>query len=930
MIAIPLNIIIAYVLGGLTFLPFLFVLVLVHAYLTFPTRDPSASSGNTAGSLHRPSDDDRILFSGKKADALAEKFQRSHEPDVAAGYFAVCREYVPGGVNGKPPERTSPAGAVIATESPSVYQSMYRSIFDRKQPPSLDPGKGNGRTIKRARNVFFVVLRHGHLMLYEDSEQVEVKHVISLEHHDITIYAGGDDIPEGELWIKRNAIQLTRKNTIDEGPSKPFFLFSDNCSDKEDFYFALLRNQEVKATADDSPHRPLYFESKDIIGLVQRLHSSEEQLQTRWVNGLIGRLFLALYKTVEAEEFIRKKITKKIARVKKPAFLSGIILRKIDMGESAPQITNPRLKDLTIDGDCCVEADFTYDGKFRLEIAATARLDLGARFKAREVNLLLAVVVQKVRGHILLKFKSPPSNRMWVSFEQMPEIELSIEPIVSSRQITYGVILRAIESRIREVIAETVVLPHWDDSPFIDTKRQKYRGGIWAEHQSTSATTTEHIRIPDESPEYEAGVEVDGASMPSSPHADDERTMNLPVLSDSAEEALVSRTDSSFPITRKENGEASSPVEHRGDRPPRALRSTSFASAADPLISSANADFIKREKNRGKKPQTDATSSMKAISNRSRPTSPIENSASPNPELQAAPESKMSSSSRCSTISRSSDSADQSSINIALTGSPENTPGPPTPSTASSRSIKSMVDHESTKVAAAQLRPLSATPPKQRQSMAALGAATAAAKKWGWGVLARNAEQKNESVPLKSDRVGTPTNPIGRGQPLPPPGQPLPSPNAQRSKTMPSPSPKRKPLPTTLQPQRRQDDGKPRSSPLPPLPARRRQSSTPADETSGDGLLIVQAPISEPPSPTDFEVDGSIIIDTHEGSGGQETKTGAGSASEDPADPNAIVDDSERYQKSFRENEGAPSSWEFAQEKEQRSKSLWLDTQEPS
>lgn len=83
---------------------------------------------------------------------------KNHEADVFAGYFAVCREYVPGGVNGKPPERTTPAGAVVAMESPSIYQSMYSNIFNRNKTmsPSLDAP--NAKT-KKARNVFYVILR---------------------------------------------------------------------------------------------------------------------------------------------------------------------------------------------------------------------------------------------------------------------------------------------------------------------------------------------------------------------------------------------------------------------------------------------------------------------------------------------------------------------------------------------------------------------------------------------------------------------------------------------------------------------------------------------------------------------------------------------------------------------------------------------------
>ena len=847
---------------------------------------------------------------------------------MAAGYFAVCREYVPGGVNGKPPERTTPAGAVIATESPSVYQSMYRSLFDRKQSPSLDGGKGNGKLVKKARNVFFVVLRHGHLMLYEDSEQLEVKHVISLEHHDISLYAGDDEILEGELWIKRNAIRLSRKARIEEGVSKPFFLFSENCSDKEDFYFALLHNQEVKAGANDNPPRPLQFETKDIIGLVQRLHSSEEQLQTRWINCLLGRIFLALYKTPEMDDFLRKKITKKVARVKKPAFLSGIVLQNIDMGESAPQITNPRLKDLTIDGDCCVEADFLYNGNFRLEIAATARLDLGARFKVREVNLVLAVVVKKVRGHGLLKFKPPPSNRVWVTFEHMPEIGMSIEPIVSSRQITYGVILRAIESRIREVIAETIVLPHWDDSPFLDTTHQKFRGGIWADLRRTNQPAKKHDRIPDESPEDEAEIKIDGSDN-SSAEIKDERSMSTPMLSDTLDEALASKADPSLSMELpKHDDRVSSPDDPRSDRPPRALRSTSFASAADPLVSNTNADSVNREKTRSKMQQQDATSSMIAISNRSRPTSPNDITATTRQFPQALQESMKNNSNESSVISKSSGGVDQSFSNATLSDSPVNTPGRTTPSSGSSRSVKSSIDREAIN-ATAQLRSSSATSPQKRQSMAALGAATAAAKKWGWGVLTRNADQRNGSMTLNPDRAGTPANPIGRGQPLPPPGQPLPSPNAQRSKTMPSPSPKRKPLPPPLQPPRHRDIGNTRSSPAPPLPVRRRQSSLPTEETSNDGLLVVEAPISEPPSPSEDSGEkehGSIDVENDR----QESNDSFGLALEGAIHTNERAHGSKTYQKSFREDEGAPVSWSFAQEEDNRIKSLWLDSQEAS
>jgi hypothetical protein len=276
-------------------------------------------------------------------------------------------------------------------------------------------------------------------------------------------------------------IRLFQKLESDpDAEAKSFYLFSDNCSEKEDFYHAMLQAQEHHQDhANRQSPVPLRFDTPDLVKLVQQLHANEENLHTRWINALIGRVFLALYKTPEIKNFIATKITKKIARVPKPALISSVQLRKIDMGTLPPFVTNPKLKELTVDGDLVVEADVSYKGNFRIEIEATARIDLGQRFKAREVTLVLGCYLKRLDGHLLLRIKPPPSNRLWMTFETPPRIELSVEPIVSTRQITYGPILRAIESRIKEVLNETLVSPNWDDMPFMDTIAQTIRGGIW-------------------------------------------------------------------------------------------------------------------------------------------------------------------------------------------------------------------------------------------------------------------------------------------------------------------------------------------------------------------------------------------------------------------------------------------------------------------
>jgi Maintenance of mitochondrial morphology protein 1 len=189
-----------------------------------------------------------------------------------------------------------------------------------------------------------------------------------------------------------------------------------------------------------------------MFSLIQTIHSSDAQLQTRWLNALIGRIFLATYQTKYLEEIFIKKITKKIARVNRPAFLSDIKIQKVVLGTQAPVLTQPRLKELSAAGEFAADVNVAYNGGFRIEIATVATLQLGSRFKPRQVSLSMAVTVKKLEGKMLLRIKKPPSNRLWLGFYETPVMDLTIEPIVSSRQITYTMVLRAIESRIREAV----------------------------------------------------------------------------------------------------------------------------------------------------------------------------------------------------------------------------------------------------------------------------------------------------------------------------------------------------------------------------------------------------------------------------------------------------------------------------------------------
>lgn len=715
-------------------------------------------------------------------------------------------------------------------------------------------------------------------MLFDDEEQLEVRHVVSLAHHAISCYSGGDETPEGELFIKRNALCLSRRTdvgevTSDGKPSKPFFLYTENCSAKEDFYFAMLRNQERKPESKYNPPIPLQYDVKDIITLVQRLHSSEEQLQTRWINAVIGRVFLGLYKTPEVSNFVRSKITKKISRVKTPSFLSKISLRHLDMGEAAPVITNPRLKDLTVDGEMVVEFDVRYSGNFRIEVATTARIELGTRFKAREVNLLLAVLIKRVEGHAMVRIKPPPSNRLWLTFSTMPKIDMQVEPIVSARQITYTLILRQIENRIKEVVAESLVFPNWDDSPFFSTEGKPWRGGIWAENSSTESPDASAVAAQEGDVDEVANIESQKAA--SAQGEDVEPILDLPLdenilappMDASQPNTLHSRksTKSMFNMVSSRSNGSSTSIDTRSSAPeaPKVLRAGTFASASTPVVSTdaTHADAVKHSSTPPEHSHAMAAVSALSQSPSSGPTLPDSPLRSTRVDTQGSLSSISSGGSDNSEKGLEKNLTPQASHNLPeLHSSFDSASYPPSPASTGNLSFRSEApsiksfgndSRRETSMSSSSTKSTASEP--KRLSLAAVTNAAATAKKWGWNALQRQTEQRSNSI---AEETHSRPLVMGRGQPLPPPGVPLPHPE-KKTKTAPIPVPKRKPIPPPqMQPKKKNSGNEHESSvhrhPVPPpLLPKRRESPTGSGSSGEEGLFVVAAPSadSEPSTP---------------------------------------------------------------------------------
>ncbi|KAI8055810.1 putative integral membrane protein conserved region-domain-containing protein [Syncephalis plumigaleata] len=287
--------------------------------------------------------------------------------------------------------------------------------------------------------------------------------------HDVSIYPPG--LPDNEIFLKDTPIRLARRPTPhddvmeEEEESRDYYLFINAPVEKEDWYFALLKSSRHGSLMD-----MLNFDTAAMRRVIGQVYSdADADHSVPWLNALLGRLFLSVYKTPELRQHFINKIIKKTKRLRKPDFIDDIKVRDLDVGNQAPHIWDPRLLELSPDGTLRISVRIRYEGGFRVEIETGAIISVSSRVRSIHVPVVLSALVKHFEGRMLVKIKPPPSNRLWIGFFDMPDMDISMEPVVSTKSLKYPVITKAILNRVRDMMRETIVLPNMDDMPFFNT-----------------------------------------------------------------------------------------------------------------------------------------------------------------------------------------------------------------------------------------------------------------------------------------------------------------------------------------------------------------------------------------------------------------------------------------------------------------------------
>lgn len=294
-------------------------------------------------------------------------------------------------------------------------------------------------------------------------------HTLFLPDFDVSLECSSAD-----LFYRNEPIVLTHKATKHD-----IFLYCPTASDKEDWFFVIQRASRLPEFADDAAaaafHRdlePVKAFDQGLQKLIYTLNTESEKSPNTpiWLNALLGRAFIGIRSNPQIKAWIMETITLRMAHVQRnsSSILGDIVIKDLDVGDSLPILSNPKLVSLTPEGTITMELDVDYTGGISLDAATVASISVNAwtqYMKPITVPIIVRITITRFFARMLVKMKPFwESDRVWFGFYRHPEVvlELKVEPVISSKLVQSDLVNSVIEKRIKEALEEFLILPNMD------------------------------------------------------------------------------------------------------------------------------------------------------------------------------------------------------------------------------------------------------------------------------------------------------------------------------------------------------------------------------------------------------------------------------------------------------------------------------------
>jgi hypothetical protein len=220
---------------------------------------------------------------------------------------------------------------------------------------------------------------------------------------------------------------------------------------RADYFIALSKQLDKRrGIMDKGDENPSHLDD---------LYFSRLDPNAQWMNALLGRIFYNIYRSEWLHVYFMKKFHRKTSKLKRPSFLSDVIVTDVQVGETIPLFSHIQLLNIQPTGELLLSAFLDYTGDFKVTVTTQARLDT----LRVAIDLVLSMTVKQVSGRILIRIKPPPTDRLWIGFFALPKMQLVFEPLVSTKSIKWSLLHSLMEKRVTEAVQEYLVLPAMED-----------------------------------------------------------------------------------------------------------------------------------------------------------------------------------------------------------------------------------------------------------------------------------------------------------------------------------------------------------------------------------------------------------------------------------------------------------------------------------